>query len=572
MFGALAGKSGLGSMVGLGYRCPRCRDLGGSPKLDRKHSMPDTGFDYIIIGGGSAGCVLAARLTENLAVNVALLEAGLGDQNVLIQCPAGLALLAKTGGSNWKFETTVQPGLNGRRGYQPRGKVLGGSSSVNAMIYVRGQREDYDNWAAQANPGWSYVDVLPYFKRAEDNQRGADDFHGIEGPLNVMDLTSPNRLASMFIDAAQQAGHSYNPDFNGERQEGVGMYQVTHRNGERCSVAKAYLTPILKRPNLRVFTGAHTTRILMEKRRAVGVEFAHEGHTKQLRATREVLLCAGALQSPQILMLSGIGPRKHLVENGIACVHDLPGVGQNLHDHVDVVQVMNAPKLTDSFGLSMSGTLSIVKAMVEWRKYRTGPLTTNFAEAGAFVKSHPSEGTPDLQLHFVIGKLVDHGRATVFGHGYSCHVCLLRPLSRGSVTLASKDPFAPPIIDPNFLGVHDDMVRLSRGVRIMRELLNQPALASLGGKEMVHSAKATTDLQIEQFVRDYADTIYHPVGTCRMGRGPLDVVDHELRVHSLQGLRVVDASIMPQVVSGNTNAPTIMIAEKAADMIKAAAR
>jgi len=439
------------------------------------------------------------------------------------------------------------------------------------MIYIRGQREDYDHWAAQGNPGWSYVDVLPYFKRAEDNQRGADDFHGVEGPLHVMDLTSPNPLGALFIDAAQQAGHTYNPDFNGARQEGVGMYQVTHRKGERCSAAKAYLTPILKRPNLRVFTGAHTTRILMEKQRAVGVEFEHEGHTKQLRATREVLLCAGALQSPQILMLSGIGPRKHLVEKGIACVHDLEGVGQNLHDHVDVVQVVNAPKLKDSFGLSLSAMARVLKGMVEWRKYRTGMLTTNFAEAGGFIKSQPSERTPDLQLHFVIGKLVDHGRATVFGHGYSCHVCLLRPLSRGSVMLASKDPLAPPVIDPNFLGVRDDMERLSRGVRIMRELLGQPALAGLGGKEMPYSANAKTDLQIEQFVRDYADTIYHPVGTCRMGNGPLDVVDHELRVHGVNGLRVVDASIMPQVVSGNTNAPTIMIAEKAADMIKAAA-
>ena len=379
------------------------------------------------------------------------------------------------------------------------------------------------------------------------------------------------QLGALFLEAAQQAGHTPNADFNGPHQEGVGMYQVTHRNGERCSAAKAYLTPILKRPNLFVFTGAHTTRILTEKQRAVGVEFAHEGQTKQLRASREVLLCAGALQSPQILMLSGIGPRKHLVENGLACVHDLPGVGQNLHDHVDVVQVVRAPKLTDSFGLSPAGMVNAAKGMLEWRKYRTGPLTTNFAEAGGFVKSQPSERTPDLQLHFVIGKLVDHGRATVFGHGYSCHVCLLRPLSRGSVALASKDPFAPPVIDPNFLGVRDDMERLSRGVRIMRELLGQPALASLGGKEMAHSAQATSDLQLEQFVRDYADTIYHPVGTCRMGKGPLDVVDHELRVHGVQGLRVVDASIMPQVVSGNTNAPTIMIAEKAADMIKAAA-
>jgi choline dehydrogenase-like flavoprotein len=530
-----------------------------------------TMFDYIIIGGGSAGCVLAARLSEDPEVTVALLEAGPPDTSVLLHCPAGLALLAQNGQANWKFQTVAQPGLNGRRGYQPRGKVLGGSSSVNAMVYVRGHRADYDHWAAEGNAGWSFDDVLPYFKRAEHNERGADAFHGTGGPLNVKDLGRPNRFGPVFVQAAKQAGLRENTDFNGAEQEGVGMYQVTHKDGERWSAASAYLTPHLARRNLQVITGAHTSRILLERKRAVGVEFEHQGSIKQLRANREVLVCAGALQSPQILMLSGIGPHKHLLETGIPTQHDLPGVGLHLHDHPDVVLVTHAPQLTGLFGISIAGAAHVIKGMYEWRKHRTGILTTNFAEAGGFIRSSPDQPTPDLQLHFIVGKLVDHGRKTVLGHGYSCHVCLLDPLSRGSVRLVSRDPREAPLIDPNFLGQHEDMERLMRGFKIMRNILAQPALAAFGGKESAASAGARTDLQIEHFIRDHADTIYHPAGSCRMGNGPLDVVDAELRVHGMQGLRVVDASIMPRLVGGNTNAPVIMIAEKAADMVKAAA-
>lgn len=527
-------------------------------------------FDYLIVGGGSAGCVLAARLSENPDITVALLEAGPVDSSALIHCPAGLAVMAQTGQANWQVDCVPQPGLNGRPGHSRLGKVLGGSSSINAMIYIRGQRQDYDQWAAEGNAGWSYAELLPYFQRAEHNERGGDAFHGRDGPLNVMDPRSPNGYSAAFVQAAEQAGYAHNPDFNAAVQEGVGLYQVTQKDGERCSASKAYLTPSLARPNLQVWTGAHTTRILLEHKRAVGVEFQHQGQVKQLRAKREVLLCAGALHSPQLLMLSGIGAHAHLLEMGIATRHDLPGVGQHLHDHADVALVVDAPRAKELFGISLTGLWHAVKGLVAWRKNRSGILRTNFAEAGGFIKSQPIEATPDLQLHFVIRKLLNQGRSTAFGHGFSCRVCLLRPRSRGSLKLASKDPLDPPLIDPNFLGDRDDMERLLRGLKLARGILAQPALATLGGRELAASVHAQSDIQIEQFIRDHADSGFHPAGSCRMGKGPLDVVDAQLRVRGLQGLRVVDASIMPSVVSGNTHAPVIMIAEKAADMIKAA--
>ena len=531
-------------------------------------------FDYIIVGAGSAGCVLAARLSEDPSVSVCLIEAGSADHSVLIHCPAGLALLAQTGQANWAFQTVPQAGLNGRRGYQPRGKVLGGSSSINAMIYLRGQPQDYEHWAAQGNPGWGWNDVLPLFKQAEHNERGADAWHGSGGPLNVMDLRSPNRWASVFVQAAVQAGMPHNPDFNGAVQEGAGMYQVTHRNGERFSAAKAYLTAaVQQRSNLQLLTDAQVCRVLVNNDgsgpRATGVEIQQGGARRSLQARREVLLSAGALQSPQLLMLSGIGPGEHLQQHGITVQHHLAGVGQHLHDHMDAVQVVDAPQLKDLFGLSLAGAWRVLLGVQQWRSRRSGMLTTNFAEAGAFLRSTPDEATPDLQLHFVIGKLIDHGRKTVFGHGYSCHVCLLRPKSRGSVSLASADPLATPLIDPAFLSHADDLPRMVRGFKLMRRVLQQPALAQQGGRELQVSASAQTDEQIAEFIRSRGDTIYHPVGSCRMGPCADDVVDAQLRVHGVQGLRVVDASIMPRIVSGNTNAPTIMIGEKAAQMIKA---
>lgn len=527
--------------------------------------------DYLIIGAGSAGSVLAARLSEDPDVQVEVLEAGPVDRSVLIHCPAGLALMARTRQLNWGFETVPQPGLNGRRGYQPRGKVLGGSSSINAMIYMRGHRADYDAWAAAGNAGWSYEDVLPAFRRSEHNERGADAFHGTGGPLNVMDLRSPNPFSPRFVEAAKEAGFAANPDFNGAEQEGVGLYQVTHRNGERCSAAKAYLTPALGRANLRVRTGAQVTRILLEGSRAVGVELLQDGQRLSVRARREVLLCAGALQSPQVLMLSGIGPGEELRRHGIPVRHELPGVGLHLHDHPDVVLVHDLPGATDLFGLSFGGALRVLRGVGEWRRQRSGMLTTNFAEAGGFIRSDASEPLPDLQLHFVVGKLVDHGRKTVLGHGFSCHVCVLRPRSRGSVRLHSADPLAAPAIDPAFLQDPDDLRRLVAGFRQMRDILHRPALARFGGRELSASAAARTDAEIERFIRDHADTIYHPVGSCRMGSGPLDVVDARFRVHGLDGLRVVDASAMPSIVGGNTNAPVIMMAERAAEWLRVGA-
>ena len=531
-------------------------------------------FDYVIVGAGSAGCVLAARLSEDPAIRVCLLEAGKPDDSVLIHAPAGAALMVPFKLRNWGFETVPQAGFHGRRGYQPRGKTLGGSSSTNAMIYIRGRASDYDRWAApqaaggHGCAGWSWDEVLPYFRRSEHNERLSNSTHAQGGPLNVADLRSPNPFGRIFLDAAVQSGFHEVDDFNGGDQEGVGRYQVTQKGGERCSAARAFLHPAMRRPNLTVLTGATVLRIVLRGKLATGVEIEHGGASKLVTATREVIVAAGALQSPQLLMCSGIGPKAQLLEHGIAPIVDAPEVGANLHDHVDYIVNRKFFSL-DLFGVSITGGLRILAEIGRYRRERRGMLTSNFAEVGGFVKSLPELAEPDLQFHFVIGMVDNHNRTLHFGHGYSLHACVLNPQSRGSLRLASADMREAPLIDPDFLGDARDMATLVRGFKLMRRVLDAPAFAKVKGREL-YTAKLRDDddAGIEHAIRERADTIYHPVGTCRMGGDEASVVDPELRVRGVAGLRVVDASVMPTLVSGNTNAPTIMIAEKACDLIR----
>ena len=529
-------------------------------------------FDYIIVGGGSAGCVLAARLSEDPSTTVALIEAGGNNDRVLNRVPVGAALhIVKRNPCNWGFSTVPQAGLKGRRGYQPRGRGLGGSSALNAMIYLRGQREDYNGWATDGAPGWAWNDVLPYFIKAENNERGANAFHGAAGPLNVANLRSPHPAAAMFIEAARQAGLPRNDDFAAETQEGVGWYQVTQKQGERWSAARAYLAPARQRPNLHVEIEALATQIVFEARRAVGVRFEQGKVARELRARREVLVAAGALQSPQLLMVSGIGPESHLREVGIEPIADLP-VGNNLHDHPDIT-INRRVADTDLLGFSLIGGFKLLRAIRRWRLERRGVLTSNFAEAGAFIRTLPEIERPDLQLHFVIGMVDNHNRTYHWGHGMSCHATALRPASRGTVRLASRDMRDAPLIDPAFLSERADLETLVRGFKWVRNIFAQPAFADYSGSDLsreLYFSRVQSDEEIGQAIRERADTIYHPVGTCRMGSDERAVIDPQLRVRGIDRLRVIDASVMPTLISGNTNAPVIMIAEKAADLIKQA--
>jgi choline dehydrogenase len=531
-------------------------------------------YDYIIVGGGSAGCVLANRLSAHPHTRVCLLEAGPPDSSPFIRVPLGMVGLMMSKKLNWRYFTEPQPQLDGRRLFWPRGKALGGSSSINAMVYTRGHADDYDHWAALGNRGWSYAEVLPLFKRSEHYEGGASAFHGAGGALNVAPLRSPNLLARAFVSAGREAGYPFNPDFNGSSQEGVNCYDVTQKNGERWSAARAFLRPVLQRPNLTVLSGARATRLIFDGKRAVGVEYLRHGKLETARCEREVVLTAGAVNSPQLLMLSGIGPAAELRRHGIALRHALPGVGQNLQDHLDALIVHRCIKPV-SLGISAATLPLQVKHLYDYLRYRRGPMTSNSAEGGGFVKSSPEQPLPDLQFHFTPAHLDGHARtlrhalSTLWGHGYALHVCVLRPRSRGYIGLRSADPAADPLIEPRYLSDPADLRLMIEGVRAARRVLAAAAFDPYRGAEIFPGTAANSDEQIARFIRRKAETIYHPVGTCKMGHDDMAVVDDQLKVHGIDGLRVADASIMPSLIGGNTNAPVMMIAEKAAELVLA---
>ena len=529
--------------------------------------------DYLVVGAGPAGCAVAARLAAvRPDLTVAILETGPERTPLRSKVPLGIAALVSLKGSaNYAYTTTPQAGLQGRQGFQPRGRGVGGSSLINAMIYMRGQPQDYDGWAALGCHGWGWNDVLPYFKRSEDNARGASALHGVGGPLRVEDLRERNPATRALIDAAVEAGFTRNDDFNGAVQEGVGAYQVFQKAGRRFNAAEAYLGAVGARPtNLQVIANAQVRRIRFDGKRATGVVYRKGGAEHSLSARGEVILSAGAFGSPQLLMASGVGPAEHLREHGIDVIADRAQVGQNLQDHVDYTLNVRA-RAPGLFGITLPVLYQGMMSMRAWSRDGRGMLTTNVAEAGGFLKSDPSLDRPDLQLHFCIGIVDDHNRKLHLGSGYSIHVCVLRPHSRGQVRLASADVGNAPLIDPNFLSDPRDLDTLVAGTRISQRIMAASTLAAWNGRTIYGSGR-DDDEALRQLIRAHADTIYHPVGTCRMGDDVESVVDPSLSVRGVEGLRVVDASIMPRVISGNTQAPCAMIGEKAADMILAAGR
>ncbi|MFL2800032.1 MAG: GMC family oxidoreductase [Paracoccaceae bacterium] len=530
--------------------------------------------DFVIIGGGSAGAVIASRLSEKSKFKVCLLEAGGWGSNLLFRAPAGglLMLRDKPKFHNWAFHTTLQKGLNNRRGYQPRGKALGGSSAINAMIYIRGQREDYDSWANEGNDGWGWNEVLPFFKKAENNENGSTKFHGNLGPLEVSNQKAAKPISQAYIDACANSQVRIRNDFNTGDNEGAGFWQSTifhsnKKNGQRCSTAAAYLSPnVTNRRNLEIITKANVVRIIFEGKKAVGVEYTHKGKKRKIRANKEVILSAGSLMSPTILQRSGVGASEDIKPHGFELIHELPGVGRNLQDHIDFNFCFKTND-KNTLGFSPGGFLKMLGETAKWLIHGNSMISSTLSEAGGFLKTDPSLDRPDIQHHFVMGLIDDHLRKLHYGYGYSCHVCLLRPYSRGSVSLASAKHDEAPLINPNFLNDRRDVDTLIKGAKITQNILNTPPLKKYQKREIYGVHGALTDKQWEQHIRNRADTIYHPVGTCKMGKDTLAVVDSSLKIRGLNNIRVADASIMPTITSGNTNAPTIMIGEKCAAMI-----
>jgi choline dehydrogenase len=530
-----------------------------------------TEFDYVIVGAGSAGCVLANRLTADGKNSVLLLEAGPKDTHIWIHVPLGYGKLFKEKSVNWMYQTEPEPGLNGRQVFQPRGKVLGGSSSINGLLYVRGQHEDYDRWRQRGNAGWGYDDVLPYFRKAEHQERGADTYHGTGGPLPVSDWRHADPLSEAFVVAAAEAGIPTNPDFNGAAQEGAGFFQTTTRRGRRASTAFSYLRPAKRRGNLHVETSALAQRIVFEGRRARAVEYRQNGTLRTARAAKEILVSGGAYNSPQLLQLSGVGPADLLKSHGIDIVLDAPGVGHDLQDHLQVRLVTRCSQRV-TLNDVVNHPLRRIMAGLRYAAFRKGPLTIAAGTSGAFFKTSPRLATPDIQIHFLPFSTDKMGEKLHSFSGFTASVCQLRPESRGSLRIKSADPKVAPEIRINYLATETDRTAFIEGVKILRRILAAPALEPYVVDELYPGSKVVSDEDILAFCRQTGSTVYHPTSTCRMGNDQLAVVDQRLRVRGIEGLRVVDASVMPDLMSGNTNAPTIMIAEKASDMILEDAR